>query len=200
MSIASVLTCLGEVKLNDYVCYCFITNLTTFIMIKKVLLPAFFFLLISCKKQSNELPLNTITATVDGVSVNFNTDAAAHRDSAAAGIINIMGETAAAAPKVYLLIYVEANNINTQVTSGSYTSIGYTSHSGVASLLYANIISDSQNGQDYATDINSNNNTSVTISSISSTSVQGTFSGKLTLYGDTTTRTITNGRFNVAFH
>jgi len=144
---------------------------------------------LSCKKSSPSANSgNYITATVNGTNRTFNIGAEALVKSSSAGYsLAITGREGVAYDASQIVVNVFGSM---PITSGTY-STGTTGTDQV-SLEYAltNI----------ATYTTTAGNPSVTITSISSTNVQGTFSGVLTLTtgsAPASTATITNGKFNV---
>ena len=168
-------------------------------MKKLFILPVFaLFVFASCKKSSSSPSSGTgsISATIDGKAETFNTDALAI-NSSSNGVyeIAIAGYQGAVGTSDQMGLAIAGTSA---ITAGStYTfgtaapdelSIGYLQSSGTI---------------EYADDINSNTNVAtVTKTSLTSTNIQGTFSGMLMLYSGTssaTTKTVTNGKFNVNF-
>jgi hypothetical protein len=84
-------------------------------------------------------------------------------------------------------------SINQSVTKGSYTSGN--DAVGLVSITYNSGPFSLANLHAYSTDVSSNQ-TTVIITALSGSNVQGTFSGKLT--GQGLTKTVTNGKFNLA--
>jgi|GEM_PF-1740999 len=170
-------------------------------------IPAFFVALLLCigygckKDASNAIVAGkgTITATVGGTAVNFNSAASATTSaSSAASYLTITGYQGGINSSNSLELSLTAlGNLTTGVYTGTDTShlvaFAYTQYaSGGNSNLYIN--------QTGATTI-----TQVTITALSDTAVSGTFSGQVYLYNFTsnasvpTTLPITNGQFDIKF-
>jgi hypothetical protein len=164
----------------------------------------------SCKKSGGTdgpIPLNTITATVDGVNVNFSVSAKAiigtitQYGGTSDVYIGIYGQTGADDNRALLDVVVTLYPPATQVTTGTYPDIDANSPAGFAVLLYEKFSSNPPGTHETTTLSNSSYQTFITITSISSGSVQGTFSGTLQNPSDlTTANVITNGKFNVALN
>jgi hypothetical protein len=150
----------------------------------------------SCKKSSSDpsnTPANTITATVDGVSENFNTSVYAKIGTGirinSALIISGSNSSASGSDLISLTL-----NTNNTIDKGDYTNNG---SNGVTSIVYSKGVSTLANPNFYATDVNGVYLSTITITSISNTNVQGTFSGKLVFPDGKTTKMVTDGKFNV---
>ena len=152
------------------------------------LLACVFFAFAGCKKSSPTVnATGTLTATIGGTSQTFNLGAIANLqkagDSYTLGIIGVQSST------VSNSLIITIINPST-ITAGTYTGVG-----SVAQMSYTlasgSIYQNSDDGQSSAT---------VVIKSISSTTVQGTFSGTLELVngGGPATETVTNGTFNLS--
>jgi len=167
---------------------------------KKLLLTAVCLVLIfsSCEKKndSDVVPANTISATIDGNQINFNT-----------GVEAIYSDSS---KKVSLFGFAglgsKAPVININVSSGKFIATGtYTSVAGSAfALANPNIIyTDTGAGEDaadiFVTDGSGTHPTIVNITSASSTNIQGTFKGLVVRGTGLQSATIANGKFNVNF-
>lgn len=141
-----------------------------------------------CKKNSNVAPANTISADIDGVTENFNTRAIATLSTGPTSNsgFTILGTNGATSDSDFLSITVA---INQTITTGSYTS-----DTSFVSILYKFGPSSIDNLNDYHTDLAGSPST-VVITKLTSTNIQGTFSGKL-VYGSAS-KTVTNGKFNL---
>lgn len=153
------------------------------------LLPVCLLLVVcSCKKSSTK-PANvagTLTVTIGGKAQTFNVGAVAHLDNTGGfntlGIIGVQSTTT-------------ANSLVITVSStGPITAKSYTDANSESQLSYTTAA-----GAIYQDDGTSGTSSTVTIKSISSTNVQGTFSGTLMLITGTgaATQTFTNGSFNL---
>lgn len=155
------------------------------------------FICASCKKGSSDpsnTPVNTITATVDGVAVSFNTAIYAKIGTGlrinSALIISGSNGSASGADLISLTL-----NTNNTIVKGDYTNNG---SNGVTSIVYSKGVSTLANPNFYATDVNGIYLSTITITAISNTNVQGTFSGKLVFTDGKTTKSVTDGKFNVS--
>jgi hypothetical protein len=149
----------------------------------------------SCKKDSADPPSHTITATINGVEENFNTGAYAQLTTGVATNSNlaIFGTNGSGTS-------ADVMSLTLMGDQTLYTATYSSGNSGVASasILYSNGVATSgvlSNG--YATPASGNPST-ITITSLTSTSVQGTFSGVLVLLDGSTTKAVTNGQFSLA--
>jgi len=151
-----------------------------------------FLAFVSCKKDSSSTSSGSISATVNDTSATFNNSALAI-NTTANGVYGI-SITGFADNSNQISINISGPN---PVTTGTYSfstrgtgdqlSMGY---SIPPNITY---IQDSTSTANYAT---------VVITAISSTSVQGTFTGDLKLFSGTSvvkTKSVTNGTFNVKF-
>jgi hypothetical protein len=149
----------------------------------------------SCKKSSSDIPANTISATVDGVDESFNTSPIAELGTAISLNSNLLisGSNGSGTSSDSMGITIESNNT---IVKGSYTNAS-TNNSSYVSVLYNKAPFSLSNPNIYSTDINGTYPTTVTITSMSSTNIQGTFSGKLLFKDGTTVKNVTNGKFNL---
>ncbi len=151
----------------------------------------------------NLLPVNTISATIDGVDMDFKTNVHAtlytdHQIDFTTSL-NIQGSTATVAPAGGIGITVSSTNPGS-ITKGTYTIANAKNTPPVWVQLNYGYYDPASNGPDqpYITDPNGIQPTTITITSINSTNVQGTFSGTLTYpQNNASTKTVSNGRFNV---
>jgi hypothetical protein len=149
----------------------------------------------SCKKSSSDIPANTISATVDGVDESFNTNPIAELGTAISLNSNLIisGSNGSGTGSDSMGITIESNNT---IIKGSYTNAS-ANNSSYVSVLYNKGPFSPSNPTVYSTDVNGDYPTTVTITSMSSTNIQGTFSGKLLLSDGTTIKNVTNGKFNL---
>ena len=167
---------------------------------KKTLLFAIciFLFFASCKKKSSDTaPSNSITATIDGVSESFNTNITVHFGAGIQGIqsgsgLIIEGTNGNADGADDLSITI---NSSSTVVKGNYTNSG--NSGGFPSIFYRKGAFSVSDPVFYITDVNAVNPSAVTITSISNTNIQGTFSGKLIFTDGKTIKTVTDGKFNV---
>ncbi|HTD99441.1 MAG TPA: hypothetical protein VK668_09135 [Mucilaginibacter sp.] len=154
-------------------------------------LPLFALLvLFSCKKSSKSSinTVGTITATIDGNQQTFNVGATAQlQNNGGSNSLSIIGVQGSGNSNSLIMLVTN----NGPITTGTYTgadSKANLSYTTTNSLIYQNDDSDV------------NSNATIVISSITSTNVQGTFSGKLVLItgNGAATATITSGTFNLA--
>lgn len=140
----------------------------------------------SCSKdKDNAVISTTITASIDGTATTFNNAFALTGTVGGTKFTNVQGTSSSKA--------VLSITMNGTITAGkTYTSTA-TAISDRASLLYAPNDTD-----DYLNDdSNSAKIVTVTVTSISSTNIQGTFKGNVTA-GSGKVKAITDGKFNVA--
>jgi len=159
---------------------------------KKTLLIAICFslFLFSCKKS--EAPKNTVTFTVDGINKKY--------PNASASI----GDYLAQGSNLSFVAYTDANNIaesisftitaNTSLTKGGvYRTDDKT---GAVRITYYPSDYTLAKQNSYLTKFGGQYVSTITITSLSDTNVQGTFSGQLVLNGGNTVKTISDGKFN----
>jgi len=150
-------------------------------------------LLFSCKKNSSSTGSSgSITATVDGSSQTFNYSATASLLAfGGSQALTITGVQSSSLTTYVITLIITPTSGN--VTAGTYSAT--TAHDNVQ-LTYAQ----ASTSVAYQNDPTSgSSNASVTISSISSTHVKGTFTGKLILESGSgaATKTVTNGSFDL---
>jgi hypothetical protein len=148
----------------------------------------------SCKKSS-DVPANTISATIDGVDESFNTNQSARLGSSIDLNSNLLisGSSASGTGADGIGITIESNST---IVKGSYNNAG-TNNSGFTSILYSKGPSLLIDPNIYTTDVNGNYPTTITITSMSNTNIQGTFSGQLLFKDGKTVKSVTNGKFNL---
>ena len=154
-------------------------------------------LLASCKKSSHSsTPAGgTITATVDGTPMTFNNILVA-KDTAYLGayLLTCSGASSlssASSPELSLTIDGTspiATGTYSIDASGNTTDLPAMSFSQGTSVVYS-------------TDLSGANSSSIVITSLTKTNVQGTFTGTLTLTigSGAATKAITDGKFDVNF-
>lgn len=162
----------------------------------------------SCKKDSAKTTgKNTITATVGGSNINFSTTAIAQLASdSGLYVLGVQGVSGTGSSAQSVIVELLSNK---PIVKGTYTLNSSTDPNTITvipAIAYAKSLSgndadifESELDLDLENSVLTTNTTAtVTISSISSTNVQGTFSGVLINDADgTTTENITNGKFNV---
>jgi hypothetical protein len=154
-------------------------------------------LLASCKKSSNSsTPAGgTITATVDGTPMTFNNVLIA-KETAYSGayVLTFSGASSlssSSSPELSLTV-----DGTSAITTGTY-SIGPSGNTpNLPAMSYSQgttLI--------YGSDVTGTYASSIVITSLSKTNVQGEFTGTLTLItgSGATTKAITDGKFNVNF-
>lgn len=159
------------------------------------------FIFISCKKRTDVVPVNTITAVVNGATLNFNVNVTGGTVLEALGAnnttLNINGLTASDNTAAIIGISVTPQD-GSRPAKGTYTFNSTNAHPTVYPYIVYNSLDNNPSQQPFYTDPTGKQSTTVTITSISSTNVQGTFSGILVhSNGDGTIRTVANGKFNV---
>jgi len=161
----------------------------------------------SCKKDSSKTSSsNSITATVGGSNSNFSTNAIAELAADSGAYVLAVGGstgTSSSAQSVVVSLLSDAPFVK-----GTYTFDASTDPNTITvlpSVTYlTNTSGDESSEFDSSTVIDLQDSTlsttcTITITAISSTNIQGTFSGLLVNEGDgTTTKSVTNGKFNVA--
>jgi hypothetical protein len=161
-------------------------------MKKIILLAAMPLLLLACKKsKSDNLPENTITATINDTDYVFNT--------------NFTSQTVIDPPEIFYVGLAADSTLpaasfdfavgmlnGKPITTGVYTETGDPTKIASAEL-------DIQGLPHYETAGTKADPFTVTITSINTTSVQGTFHGNIYKNGDSlqTKKVITNGKFNM---
>ncbi|MDB5157659.1 MAG: hypothetical protein JWR50_2366 [Mucilaginibacter sp.] len=160
---------------------------------KKTLLIAFCLslFLFSCKKS--EAPKNTVTLSVDGANKKYSV-----------GAVATIGDYIAEGSNLFLAGYTNENNIaesiqitisaNSSIAKGVYRNDG---KNGALRIIYYPSDYTLAKQNSYITDLSGIYESTVTITSISNSNVQGTFSGQLVLNGGNTVKTISDGKFNV---
>lgn len=150
----------------------------------------------SCKKSSNSSTQTggTITATVDGTPMTFNNVLVA-QDTAYLGayLITFSGISALTANAPELSLTVDGPSAITTGTD-SITATGNTPNLPAIAFSEGSSLV-------YSTDASGSNPTTIVITTLSKTNIQGTFSGTLILAvgSGAATKVITNGKFNVNF-
>jgi len=151
----------------------------------------------ACKKDSNKATTSSLSlsATVSGTNETFSNVTAQSIVDTPGYTIGISGSRGSGANLEVLQLEVNSAN---PVTTGTYTLNSTTSSNiNTFPLLAYYKYTSATNELIYGTDLTGTNVSTITISSISSTNVQGTFSGVLIDQMDgTTTDAITNGKFN----
>jgi hypothetical protein len=140
----------------------------------------------SCKKK-DVAPAVSITATVDGTATNFNVSAAALQGPVnGVTFTNIQGSTSGGA--------ILSMTVAGTITAGKTYSDAAASDNDKPLIVYA---TSATSDDDYLNDDDDTSNLpSVTITSVTSTTIDGTFKG---LIGNSSgaTKSITNGKFHV---
>jgi hypothetical protein len=150
----------------------------------------------SCSKKKDNSPsaTNTITANVAGTDTKFNTTVTGVLASGQGAYdLAITGLTGTGTSAQSLSISIGSQN---PIVKGTYTLNSSTSSDATSfpDLVYEANLSGSSSAE-FATDFTGTNATTITITSITSTNVQGTFNGVLVGDGNTT-KSITSGTFN----
>lgn len=133
--------------------------------------------LASCKKDKNDTPAYNLSAKVDGTKADFNTVSASRMGNAVL-ISGSGGSVSSPYPSFNIVLEDDV----------AITPKAYTAADGEVEIIYAVAA-----GQTFASD----DDFTVTVSSISATEVKGTFSGKVT--DGTTIKTIAEGTFAAKF-
>jgi hypothetical protein len=143
-------------------------------------------LLVSCKKsKSGGLGQGNVQATIDGTTTTFNI--AAGISTNGGKDIDIVSSNGTTAGSTGLEIDISDNNA---IVTGTYHD---------KSLNNTGLFLSLPSGDFYANAELVNTPIAITVTSISSTQIQGTFQGDIYLNEDSTStkKTITNGKFNV---
>jgi len=140
-------------------------------------------------------PANTLSATVNGSAESFNTNLFGQNGSGV--VLNsdlaILGSNGSASGSDVLSITLTTNST---ITARTYTNAP-NGNGDFASIVYNNGTFSLANPNTYTSDINGNYLTTITIVSISSTNIQGTFNAQLLYTDGKTVKSFTNGKFNV---
>jgi hypothetical protein len=158
----------------------------------------------SCKKETGDENYH-VSFTVDGINKTYTAHVLGHLDTTGAYIsLTILGADSPTSFDNYMGIYLDNSPGN-----GSVTATTYTDNSANFSLVttYARNGIDYESGQSVALDAVSSgvtitNHFKMIITSMTSTTIKGTFSGDYYTNGNTQTGTklkITNGDFYVKF-
>ncbi len=143
----------------------------------------------SCKKKDVK-PANSITASVDGTNTSFNTSAKAIKTTVQGVSVTTIQGTA-------------ANGTNLAIMLSGAVEAGHTYAAAANSPSDEPLIALTSSADQFWNDDSSSNLVSVTITSVTTSSIQGTFKGNLvsTTSGSNTpaTKVIANGTFNVSF-
>jgi hypothetical protein len=149
----------------------------------------------SCKKSSSGTPVNSITATINDTNYTFNNhvvDTTILSDSSPAVILS-------AADYNLNTFTISFGAKNKPLIAGTT----YGSYGDSIKVLDAGFFPFYSPSYNYIAPpypkVSSNAQLTVTLTSISSTNIQGTFKGTIFLNGDTAStnrKTVTNGRFN----
>ena len=165
-------------------------------MRKIIVFASLVLLLMSCKKNSDDngaIAANSIQANIGGTTYNFNVSAKAIKmDGTGYHFISIAGADANSATANVIGIIA---NSNVAVTTGTYNENDAVNF---GSLSYSVNIS---SGNTYTDAGSTTNPVIVTITSLTGTSVQGTFKGDIYLGSSTsgTKKVVADGKFNVPF-
>lgn len=142
----------------------------------------------SCKKK-DPAPSATITANIDGTATTFNVHAMAAKGTLSGmTITSIQGSSSGGT--------IFSITLNGAVTAGTTYAAG--TNTDTEPLLSLTTTGDQFLNDDAST----TNPVSVTITSVSSTAIAGTFKGDLVstnIGGTPTTKSVTNGKFSVSF-
>jgi hypothetical protein len=161
-----------------------------------LLLPIYLLLLlVSCKKSTPPGPDNSISATVDGIPKTFNVYAQAFSQSNFQGhnLLIISGQETSEIGSININISVSSIPA---IVKGSYSldpgNSGTLPVGGATSITYVS------RGEKFLPSQNATSKNLITITSLSSTKVEGTFYVVLSEGTPSTDKTITNGKFNVS--
>ncbi len=147
----------------------------------------------ACSKDDKSSASAAISSSVDGTTIDFNVNAKAVRSQTSGFYsVTITGFQSSSASNQIAIVLTSSSPI----AAGSYTETDATGQK----LSSVNFV---QSGTPYISYMSATNPSKVTISSITSTAVQGSFSGDVfmaTTSGiSTTKKVITKGQFNLSF-
>jgi hypothetical protein len=156
-------------------------------------------LLTACSKNNNDNnsgKAGSITATIDGANVSFNTNAKAMRtDESGAYSIQIIGFQGAAGNSNQIALGVSDDS---PIVAGTYSE-NFNGSGGVGTVGYIQ----SGTSMPYMGNQSTTNPCTVIITEVTATAIKGTFSGDVFLMSSggasTTKKSITNGQFSVNF-
>lgn len=141
----------------------------------------------SCKKdKQNPIVTASVTADVDGTPTTFNVHAFATTGSVGGGAITVVTGTSSAGNEISI-------TLSGTVTAGKTYSLTATPENAPI-LLYSTASDDS-----FMNDDSSANQVTVTVNSVSSSSISGTFKGGVVEDSGSAKKSITNGKFSVSF-
>lgn len=154
-----------------------------------------FCILCSCSKSDNANPSGSITASIDGTNVVFGTEAfALNQQNSGIYALIITGFQGAVNSSNQITIGIGGTS---PVTTKTYTDVFDPSEDDEVSFVFTQ-----QPGNiTYGANGEAPNTATVTITSLTSSKVEGTFSGGVVLVsgsGSPASHTITNGRFNLS--
>jgi hypothetical protein len=154
-----------------------------------------FLFLASCKKSSSVAPTNTLSATIGGTEESFNTNIFAQNGEGVAlnSALTVFGYNGSGTGADELIITM---NTNKAITTGTYSNAP-SSTDGFISIFYSKGPVNALSPNQYTSDVNGAYLTTVKITSISGTNVQGTFNAQLLYTDGKTVKSVTNGKFNV---
>jgi hypothetical protein len=161
-----------------------------------ILLIFIFFIFTSCSKKADVVPVGTLSANIGGVNMNFNAYATySSPASSKSNQLNIDGNiNAPNSPGIGLSIAANGGAIG----PGKYSVTDIANNPPFLVMLDYYIQPTGMGIKLYITDPNNVQPVKITITSISSTSVQGTFSSVLLEdQNRANTLSVTNGKFNV---
>ena len=143
----------------------------------------------SCKKDKDTTPSATISASVNGTATDFSTGALAGKASVNGITLTTIQGTAANKTGISIALYGT-------VTAGKTYSNNASNDDDKPILIF-----ETNDDQYFNDDASTTNVVSVTITSVSSTEIAGTFKGDLVTIAAGNdapkTKSITNGKFNV---
>jgi hypothetical protein len=195
---------------NDFLAHFFIwlTKFRTFMVtnhleeffMKKLILISFCaaitFALYSCDRKTLA-PSTGISATIDGKAETFNTiDSASSRTATNQYIMSINARNSAADSADVLELFLDSP---TPIAVGTYSLTPGSYNPPYVPLIVYKVKGSTNFANDYVIDYTGAHQISITVTSISSTNIQGTFSGTLVVAAGSSgaTKTITDGKFNV---
>jgi hypothetical protein len=155
-------------------------------------------LLYSCGKNATISPDSYVSATMDGVTKNFSAiDSLGYSNTSTLYSMTVKGKTGTSDTSDVIQLNVFSAS---PITTGTYT-LSPDSHQAPYYPLVVYLPKGSHNlADDYVVDYTGNHPVSITITSLTKTSAQGTFSGTLIIAAGNSgaTKTITDGKFYVS--
>ncbi|MBS1531397.1 MAG: hypothetical protein JSU01_13910 [Bacteroidetes bacterium] len=164
-------------------------------MKKLFLIAACFSVVLYACNKSGAKPYAAVSATIDGVDENFNTaDSLGYKNTATVYSATVTAASNASSTADKLELYI-ANP--SQLAPGTY-ALTTTWNPPYGPLIVYKLNGSTNSSDAYVVDYTGEHPAQITITAISNSNIQGTFSGVLVNAANNgTTKTITNGKFDV---